>query len=220
MPFFASSYNTWLPNLWSSNKTNYTFLKLLFLPNVQLIIECCCFSSSISLSKRYSRKLFFPRKQKSIRTYKSTIYAIPSCFYYRRTIPALIYYEISFSNFQTCMPEGLLPEVPRSVLQYLKESIWMEKVSSTLEVGRGNQVQHSFLLPRQTGIITTPILNALQKGCVRFWTDYFTASQITFTSPGSSLLHSRCFIASLCLFQITFRLPPMLIPRQTLTPLY
>lgn len=117
MPFFASSYNTWLPNLWSRNKTNYTFLKLLFLPDVQLIIECCCFSSSISLSKRYSRKLFFPRKQKSIRTYKSTIYAIPSCFYYRRTIPVLIYYEISFSNFQTCMPEGLLPEVPRSVLK-------------------------------------------------------------------------------------------------------
>lgn len=170
--FFASSYNSWLPNLWISNSTKYTFLKLLFLPNVQLIRECSWFSSSISLFKRYSGKLFFPCKQKSIRTYKSTIYAIPSCFYYKRTIPVLIHYYISFSNFQTCMPEGLLPEVPRSVLQHLKEATWMEKVSFTLAVGRDNQVQHCFLLPWQTGIITTPILNALQRGCVRFWSDY------------------------------------------------
>lgn len=118
------------------------------------------------------------------------------------------------------MPEVLLPEVPSSVLQHLKEAIWIEKVSSTLEVGRGNQVQRSFLLPQQTGI-TTPIPNALQRDNVRFWTDYFTASQITFTSPGSYFSsHSRLFIASLCLLQITFRLPPLISPWQTLTPLY
>lgn len=156
-----------------------------------------------------------------MRTSKSTIYATPICFYYRRTIPALIYYYVSFSNFQTCMSEGLLPEVPRSVLQHLKEVIWMEKVFSTLEVGRGNQVQHSFLLPWQTGIITTPMLNALQRGCARLWTDDFTASHTTFTSPGSYFSsHSRFFIASLCLFQITFRLPPLITPWQTLTPQY
>lgn len=126
--------------------------------------------------------------------------------------------DILLYCIQTCMPEVLLPEVPRSVLQHLKEAIWMEKVSSTLEVGRGNQVQHSFFLTQQTGI-TTPIPNALQRDCVRSWTDYFTASQITFTSPGSYFSsHSRFFIASL--FQITFRLPPLISPWQTLTSLY
>lgn len=103
----------------------------------------------------------------------------------------ILLYNASFSNFKTRVPEVRLPEVYLGT--QTRVFAW-KKYTPPLEQREATKCTILFSCLDKQSSLTTPIPNALQRGCSRFggFLGFFsTASQITFAqvlpSPGTSL---------------------------------